>query len=428
MFAKPITKLLPEHKVLQASGEEDLDDGALGWLLDNLSVVEEVDDIDRAHFELDSRMYKAHSVQVPVLKENSNLYENQVVHGFVVTLLNEADKQLSNYNKTNSLEPTFHDQMPDGYSSFFTQVSRFKKQLLGNQIERCLRVIDRLKFLKHSIDRSIPVTSYVLERPILTQKAEAQQSYRGVFIEYINWFERSCPDWSVYQNLLAIKSIPTLFESYSYYRVGESLNNILNPLRNSQSISTFMHDIDGNEVILVREPTYWMPKHSRSNESSYINSEGKVLKQGKVVGRSSYGKYSHRCPDVVVEVRKESESSQLIVLDAKYTYPNLAFSRYLPECTMKYVHGIHNRANNNSLVCSMTILHPIGDADESLKSFHSLEYSIEGDLPVSPSLQALGLQLDVSQDTDCLTETLKLLLRQAGASIPENIQTPLFTG
>ncbi|TNZ34103.1 hypothetical protein CGK50_23705, partial [Vibrio parahaemolyticus] len=28
LFSKPITKLLPEHRVLQASGEEDLDDSA----------------------------------------------------------------------------------------------------------------------------------------------------------------------------------------------------------------------------------------------------------------------------------------------------------------------------------------------------------------------------------------------------------------
>ncbi|HCG7752846.1 TPA: hypothetical protein NJ462_001711 [Vibrio parahaemolyticus] len=427
LFSKPITKLLPEHRVLQASGEEDLDDSALGWLLDNLSVVEEVDDIDRAHFEFNDRMYKAHSVQVPVLKESSNLYENQVVHGFIVTLLNEADKQLTNYNRTGSLKSAFSEEMPEGYSSFFTQVNRFKKELLGNQIERCVRAIDRLKFLKHSLDKAIPVTNYILDRPILTQKAEAQQSYRGVFIEYINWFERSCPDWSVYQNLLAIKSIPTLFESYTYYRIGESLNNILNPTKKGQKpIGSLMHDIDGNEISLIREPTYWMPKNSRSNESLYINSEGKVLKSGKVKPRSSQHKYSHRCPDVVIEVRKENRPSKLIVLDAKYTYPTLAFSKYLPECTMKYVHGIHNRSNNKNLVCSMTIVHPMGDADESLQSFHSFDYSIEGSMPVSPSLQALGLQLGLSQDSDRLGETLKLLLKQAGVTIPENLQLPLF--
>ncbi|EGU56405.1 hypothetical protein VINI7043_08445 [Vibrio nigripulchritudo ATCC 27043] len=428
LFAKPITKLLPEHRVLQASGEESLDDSALGWLLDNLSVVEEVDDIDRAHFEFDSRMYKAHSIQVPELKENSNVYENQVIHGFIVTLLNEADKQLSNYNKSDSLKSTFNEQMPEGYSSFFTQVNRFKKVLLGNQIERCLRAIDRLKFLKHSLDKSIPVTNYVLDRPILTQKAEAQQSYRGVFIEYINWFEKSSPDWSVYQNLLAIKSIPALFEAYSYYRIGESLNNILNPIRRPNSNSTFMHDIDGNEITLVREPIYWMPKNSRSNESLYINSEGKVIRQGKVKPRSSHGKYSHRSPDVVIEVRKENESSKLIILDAKYTYPNLAFSKYLPDCTLKYVHGIHNRTNNDILVCSMTIVHPVGNEDKSLQSFHAFDYSIEGKMPVSPSLQTFGIKLGVSQDSDNLTETLKLLLKHAGATIPENLQLPLFTG
>ncbi|MGR5329743.1 hypothetical protein [Photobacterium damselae] len=427
LFSKPITKLLPEHRVLQASGEEDLDDSALGWLLDNLSVVEEVDDIDRAHFEFNNRMYKAHSVQVPILKESSNLYENQVIHGFIVTLLNEADKQLTNYNRTDSLKSAFCEDMPDGYSSFFTQVNRFKKELLGNQIKRCVRAIERLEFLKHSLDKSIPVTNYILERPILTQKAEAHLSYRGVFIEYINWFERSCPDWSVYQNLLAIKSIPTLFESYAYYRISESLNNILNPIKKGHKpIGALIYDIDGNEISLVREPTYWMPKNSHSNESSYINSEGKVLNKGKVKPRSSQHKYSHRCPDVVIEVRKENKPSKLIVLDAKYTYPTLAFSKYLPECTMKYVHGIHNRSNNKSLVCSMTIVHPIGDADESLQSFHTFDYSIEGRMPVSPSLQALGLQLGLSQDSDRLNETLKFLLKQAGVAIPENLQLPLF--
>lgn len=427
LFAKPITKLLPEQRVLQASGEEDLDDSTLGWLLDNLSVIEEVDDIDRAHFEFNNRMYKAHSVQIPILKENSNLYENQVVHGFIVTLLNEANKQLLNYNNSNSLESAFSEQMPEGYSSFFTQVNRFKKKLLGNQIVRCVRAIERLKFLKHSLDKTIPVTNYILDRPILTQKAEAQQSYRGVFIEYINWFEKSSPDWSVYQNLLAIKSIPTLFESYSYYRIGESLNNILPSIRKNQKlITTFMHDIDGNEITLVREPVYWMPKSSRSNESSYINSEGKILSKGKVKIRSSNSRYSHRSPDIVIEVRKENEPSKLIVLDAKYTYPSLAFSKYLPECTMKYVHGIHNKTNNGNLVCSMTIVHPIGDADKSFKSFHAFEYSIEGTMPVSPSLQTLGIRLDLSQDSDHLTKTLKCLLVQAGANIPEMLSIPLF--
>ncbi|EOG7644537.1 hypothetical protein ACLINL_002819 [Vibrio cholerae] len=422
LFAKPITKLLPEHRILQASGEEGLDDSALGWLLDNLSVVEEIDDIDRAHFELNSRLYKAHSVQVPVLKENTNLYENQVVHGFIVTLLNEVDKLLTNYNRSDALESTFSKEMPEGYSSFFTQVNRFKKKLLGNQIERCIKASDRLKFLKHNLDRAIPVTNYILDRPILTQKAEAQQSYRVAFIEYINWFEKSSPDWSVYQNLLAIKSIPTLFESYSYFRIGESLNNILHPEKDQKTFSTFMYDINGNEITLVRAPIYWMPKHSRSNESSYINSEGKVLRKGKVETRSNNHKYSHRCPDVVIEVRIENEFSQLIVLDAKYTYPDMAFSKYLPECTMKYVHGIHNRANNGSLVCSMTILHPIGDTDESLNSFHAFDYSIEGGMPVVPSLQALGIKLAITHDSDHLTQTLKLLLKQAGVSIPESIQ------
>lgn len=102
-------------------------------------------------------------------------------------------------------------------------------------------------------------------------------------------------------------------------------------------------------------------------------------------------------------------------MDAKYTYPSLAFEKYLPECTMKYVHGIHNNHNCLNPVQSLTIIHP--DSLTKFESFHSQDYSLKGKYPIAPSLQTLGVALEGNEIEDELLNILELLLVQAGVEI-----------
>ncbi|WP_418641715.1 hypothetical protein ACNUDM_11715 [Vibrio chaetopteri] len=411
ILSRPITKLLPQAKMVNTSGQEALDDNAIGWLMTNLSVANATDDFEHAHFIYQNTMFHADSLQLPILEESTNIYENQVIHGFIISLLQESQKQLEVYTNLGATYGSYKTNCPHGYMSFFSQINKLKKRLLGNQQERCESIVNALKAIKVRLEKILPVNHAVIQRPIITPKVASHRAYKSVFIEYIEWFEKNTPDWSVYQHLLAIQSIPLLFEAYCYYRVAISLSQILSP--SSEHLYKTLHaDSDGNEVHIIREPIYWMPRNNRAIENHFINSEGTSINGNRIYERSQDRANSHRKPDIVIEVRLLGQLPQLIVLDAKYTKPSLALEKYLPECTMKYVHGIHDPTSNSAPVKSMTILFP--DTQDTFYSHHSYEYSSLGSKPVVPALQALGLNLDTHYTNDPLDHKLSCLLKQAG--------------
>ncbi|EKO3791133.1 hypothetical protein HAR83_000490 [Vibrio metschnikovii] len=406
ILKRPITKLLPVQKNIIPNDYNVFDDSTLGWLMSNLSELDECDDIHQSHLKYGSKMYRASSLQVSELEENPDVYENWVIHGFLNFLIVEITKQLKSYESVAPTKSTIFGVKPEGYSSFFDQVHKFRRQLLGNQISRCEKLLNSATRLKFHLERHLPVNKALTQRPILTPKAASNIAYRSIFIEFINWFEKSSPDWSVYENLFAIKSIPILFESYSYYRVAETLSKFF---KSNQKIGTYWEDQFGNEITLFREPVYWMNRNNNVSDANFINTEGLVVKDDNVLERSHTHKYSHRCPDIVIEIKKPDNQRILQVLDAKYTSDRLAVKRYLPECTMKYVHGIHLKGSGKTVVSSMTILFP--SEQGNLHCFHSDEHNVLSNNPITPSLQCVGLELDKSEHNDNLQVVIKAILK-----------------
>jgi len=408
ILKKPITKLLPVQRIINPNDYNVFDDSSLGWLMSNLSVLDECNDINQSHLKYGAKMYKASSLQVSELEENPDVYENWVVHGFLDLLIVEISNQLASYNNIFPKPSSLTDPKPEGYSSFFDQVNKFRKKLLGNQIKRCEELVNLAAKLKFHLESYLPVTQVLKKMPILTPKAAANIAYRSIFINFINWFEKSAPDWSVYENLFAIKSIPILFESYCYYRVAEALSSIF---ERKQKIGNYWEDGVGNEIALFREPTYWMNKNRNVADALFVNTEGLVITKTGVRKRDHSHRYSHRCPDIVIEIKTSNVTYKLLILDAKYTSEKLAVEKYLPECTMKYVHGIHLKGNGATVVDALTILFPsqLG----SIYSFHSFEHDVFSSNPVTPSLQCVGLDFSDLEHKDSLFEVLRATLQNA---------------
>ncbi|MCX2788331.1 nuclease domain-containing protein [Vibrio sp. Sgm 5] len=410
ILMRPLSKLSPEKKMLFANGEEHLDESAISWLAGNLSVLETTDDPHRAHLEHDGEYYKANVIQTSVLVEKTDIYENQVIHGALELLLTEVSALLCDYRATIGSNIPKNVKHPLGYVSFFSQINRFKTNLFDSQIKRCNQVILSLKRLKRELDSRLPVERSYLSRPMLTPKAQANHSYRAIFIEYIDWIERRKPDWSVYKNLMAITSVDKLFELYSFYRIDESLQKIL------YESSQHSWVLGSSELKLLYEPNYWMPKHKNSFEAELVNAEKNTIQRNSSFKERAQNKvYSRRTPDFAIEIRTNDKPVKLIVLDAKYTSREKAFVEYLPSCTMKYAHGIQYKSVSGSPVSSITIVHP--SESGSFDSFHTDEQSVFGELSATLAIQSIGICLDDNRDQDRLSELIKGLILHTGIDI-----------
>ncbi|MFC7420610.1 nuclease domain-containing protein [Iodobacter arcticus] len=404
---RPITRLIPEQRIIPTTGREDLDDSSIGWLLENASLLSETDNLYDAHFKFNSNFYRASAVQLAILKENTDLYENQVIHGFVTSLLIEAQNLFSQYSFDKKNSRASQSNMPLGYISFFEKISKFKKLLIGNQKSRCEKLIDSLKRIKLQLDSKLTVRLHISDSPIITPKVQVNHDYRLLFIEILKWHEKGKPDWSAYDNLFAIQSIPKLFEAYCYFRTAKILNNLFSP-NDSDIIPTQFINKHGLEIWLRREPVYWMSGHLKSINESFVNSEGWTIEANKnIKTRGKVGAYANRSPDIVIEVFSQESENIMLILDAKYSTAKTSFITYLPQLTMKYVHGIHRSKNGAAIVKSLTILHP--SEDETLRDFHCGPFDLFGKSPASPSLICLGVTIESSHQEDKLEKLIQQL-------------------
>lgn len=406
IYSRPIAKLTPTTKIVVASENSVTDDTTLAWIAENSDNLYPVEDQERAILELDGTYYSSEKILENHLKEDFNIYENQVIHGFIISLMRAASEILRGLEEYPSSKVRLKSDI-SGYISFFAQLNKFAKVVNKNKVARCKELIINLQRLKRTFDERVPVSNTVIGTPQFTRKARYNLHYQKVFHKIIAWHRYGAPDWSVQEELFSIQSIPKLFEYYLLFLIKYHFDNarlleMKFELINGPIIERnhFEYDWGGYTVRLIYEMKAWTHDHASSLGATLINSEGWTIdsKNGDLKPRGQFGPYANRSPDMIVCISNPMGEQRQLILDAKYTTSKKAFTHYLPELTMKYLHGIHEKNTGNSLSSGLMIVNP----SESCKTrhFHHERYSIYGENPVTPALLVSSLAPGMAENND----------------------------
>lgn len=404
IYSRPIAKLTPVTKVVVVSENSVIDDTTLAWISENSDNLYPVNDQTRAILELDGTYYSSERILENHLKEDLNIYENQVVHGFIVSLMRAASEILSRLEDYPSSRIREQSSI-SGYISFFAQLSKFAKVVNKNKVSRCKELIINLQRLKRNFDERVPVTNIVIGTPQFTRKARYNLHYQKVFHKIIAWHRFGAPDWSVQEELFSIQSIPKLFEYYLLFLIKYHFDNVRLlgmkfELVNGPVIerNNFEYDWGGFTVQLIYEMKIWTHDHASSFGASLINSEGWTLDsvKGILKPRGQRGPNANRSPDMIICISTPTGEQRQLILDAKYTTSKKAFTHYLPELTMKYLHGIHEKDTGKSLSSGLMIVNPSESCET--RHFHHEKYSIYGTRPTTPALLVSSLAPGMAED------------------------------
>lgn len=404
IYSRPIAKLTPVSKIVVVSANSATDDTTLAWMAENSDSLYPVDDQERAILELDGTYYSSEKILENHLKEELNIYENQVVHGFIISLMRAASEILRGLEDYPSSKIRSQSGI-SGYLSFFSQLSKFAKAINKNKIERCKELIANLQRLKRTFDERVPVSNTIIGTPQFTRKARYNLHYQKVFHKIIAWHRYGAPDWSVQEELFSIQSIPKLFEYYllfliKYHFDSARLLGMTFDLRSSPIMehNNFEYNWGGYTVRLMYEMKAWTHDHASSFAANLINSEGWTVNSanGDLKPRGQYGPYANRSPDMVVCISAPNGEQRQLILDAKYTTSKKAFTHYLPELTMKYLHGIHEKNSGKSLSAGLMIVNPSESCET--RHFHHARYSIYGASPVTPALLVSSVSPGMAED------------------------------
>ncbi|NDL00354.1 DUF2357 domain-containing protein [Photorhabdus bodei] len=381
---EPITKLTTKYQFIAPTESTNVDDQTLSWICDNIEELFETPQEQDAILEYNGKFYSSLKIRESSLCNDSDVYENQVLHGFITTLKLAVSGLLAGFET-----PTQYQEKNNTYSeyvSFYNQIRKFQRKINHNKIKKCKEMLIYLNHIKRKLNKRIPVKRQLTGIPTLTMKVKNHKTYLSIFNKIISWYRFGSPDWSTQEELLSLKSIPKLFEYYSLFYLKEILDKYFRyttPFDSNDGKSFFCYKINNTRITLHYEPKYWMHKNKKSGEESLINSENWTINNGKINIRNHFSKNSNRSPDFVITV-ENGVSRYHYILDAKYTTHKKGFTHYLPELTMKYLHGLHDISSKNKNILGLTVITP--NISAIIKHYHTDSFNIFSDNPIEPSL------------------------------------------
>lgn len=393
IITKPLTRVSSETRMQNGYQAVEIDESSLGWLSENLSVLDETDDLDRAHLHYDGAYYLAREIQTAVILDHTDIYENRIIYSFLLKLKRFSIEMERNLSETVPRKsPDSRGQ--DGYVSFFSAMNEWVSSSYGVDIERVNSFNDRITRLMQLFSDRVPVSIVDEGLPVLTQKAKANRFYASIFRAIVEWYRFNQVDWRSKEILLAIKSIPILFEYYTVLKTRSALKSLcdVNSVQvDKQTILSCQYG--GHSVKLWYEPDFWMVGHKKVEDAQYLNTEVKRFYRtdGGEGFKASNHQFSKRVPDIVIELTSAAGKKSLLIFDAKYSTMEMAYTNYLRDCAMKYIHGIHE-INGASPVRSMILICPAQNK-VSLADMHAPPYNLFGDKTALPviGVQSVGL-------------------------------------
>ncbi len=392
IIQSPITKLSSSESYVIPSDSTNIDDTSLAWICDNIDELYETDCANTAILEHDYKLYSAAKIRENKLYEDTNVYENQIIHGFISTLCIATSTLL--YGFESPFKSSINSNAtPLGYLSFFTQIQKFHKNINERKTSKCKVLLMQLHSLKKTMNDKLVINKEIKGIPVFTMKAKNNSIYLSLFKKIVEWNRYGKPDWSVQDELLSIQSIPKLFEYYSLFYIKDLLDLKLKFSPETEFNSRdfkFSYPLHNDiKLSLYYEPKFWTVNHSNADLRGLVNSEGWTIYNGKVNQRSSSHKHSNRSPDFVITIEKDDIIIKSYIMDAKYTTSEKAFIHYLPDLTLKYLHGIHSVNSRASTTSGLLIINP--DASPHAKHFHSKNFDLFSEYPVSPYITCVGV-------------------------------------
>ncbi|MCJ8168433.1 DUF2357 domain-containing protein [Atopomonas sediminilitoris] len=402
----PISRLQQSTKIVTPTHDTLIDEVALSWASENPDNLTKAFSIDEAVLAYAGEYYSTNKILESTTINSTDVYENQVLHGFVFTLITAIQSiksKLSKSNNQGSAPPTEFT----GYVSLFTQINKFSAIINKRKIDTCTRLIRDLSQILAQLKISIPVSKPCTDMPRFTQKSKFNILYRQIFSRSIAWRRYGAPDWSFQEELFSIQSIPKLFEYYLLCAVKHhiQIDHSTPPFAAEETTSdtdVFEYKSPHGQIRLMYEPNIWTVGHSSVTKDSLVNTEGWTVnnqdKAPKISKRGTIGWRANRCPDILIEVISNTNKSDFIIIDAKYTDSNRAFLTYLPELTMKYIHGIHTQDSGAVPSRALLIVNP--SEIPATRHFHHHDYSIYGKTPANPALLVSSIDVSCSHEPD----------------------------
>ncbi len=375
----PQSRLVPYQEVVPWSDDVETTDSSLSWLMGNLSVLARTTQPGAANVRIRNRLYSITEVQVEYLREHTDVYENQLIHGYLTNIrevFSGSRRQLDSWaaDLTQEVEQTGTLKA--------RQLLRYYQKLSQD----CGTVIARSETALEFFRQYVPVSFPRVEFPTRTEGFAHREHYHSLLRPMQEWFGRDGDLQLDGREIFSgTRSMDKLYELFCLFQLIEALESLgfqLLPATYEPSTEPLLTDAQAEPDQPYRyqfaprdgvQLTLYYERLPTTHHTALWTRRSQPLR-----------------PDFVLEYRHAAhEHNQLLIFDAKCqtveSVRRFSYKSVIP----KYLHGISRRSGGDVGIRGLFLLHP-EDTETSrypVESWHQPPYRW---FDAKPALPAIG--------------------------------------
>jgi hypothetical protein len=335
---QPCKRSIEKLEVSNYDDSSHITDKDISWLFQHLDQLYP-SPIDVSKVSIHNRNYSIDQIQRTVKEVDTNLFENQVIHGFLLSLKSFLIA-VPSFRKKYQLETPYKD-----YFTFDSILQKIEAPLMERRFREARLLLQQCNELISFFQKHLPCTVRGAIQPVLTSQAKRLPHYERSFRLIDAWYKLGQPAWSGTNYLFGLKSLDKLYEFFCLYKItdtiaelGYTLTNVESSepdresglkgktLKNNQDTlaNYYRFESQGRALELFYEPTIW--------SFSDLSKKGEII--DAFHSKQSYKPYY--TPDFLVKVDDGGNFPKYYVFDSKYSTESQTRERHLPAIIEKY--------------------------------------------------------------------------------------------
>lgn len=336
-MTQPCKRSSEQLRVTPYDDGSHITDKEIDWLFKHLDQLYPVP-VDSSRVSIQNRHYSIDKIQRTVVEKNTNLFENQVIYGFLLNLkkfLLDIPDHFKSYKPSSKYS---------GFYTFDSILQTIEEPLLQRRHREAVNLIRQCSDLISFFEKYLPCQNKGVLRPTLTPLAKRYTHYERAFRLIDEWYTLGQPKWSGANYLFGMKSLDKLYEFFCLYKLIDCLLDAGYSLVTSETRTAsrelgtigragtdsddelsnyYVFTGSDKNIQLSYEPTIWSySKYSKPNDLIDVFHAGT-------------GYRSCWTPDFLMESERDGVKSYLI-FDAKYSDHLNTKDKHLPEIISKY--------------------------------------------------------------------------------------------
>ena len=347
---------------------------------------------ENSNFKFNGKYFKLSPFPKEEYIEITDVYENQLLHGFIkhVNILLLKIKNIYKEELNLIKKKRYQDQVV----KFDNIINSYNIPILDYQIERITVIQNKISIIKKIFDKHIPVSKEFIKMPQITTFIKNNIIYRKVFELIIDLYSYNDIEFEIDQPniLFGIRNLSTLYEYYILIKIIDTLKNNFNFIEvESKAIDTnhinnfYKFEIaEYLEVELYYEPIIRKSNNNKDIDLFKVSTDGVFRK-----------------PDFVLKIKNITTNKfEYLIFDAKYSDYEIVKTKSVPDLVYKYLLGFRFYDESESLRMA-SICYAIYPHDKKDNERFKFDYYNNKSTAVFPWIGAI--KVDLSQNNEIAT-------------------------